>query len=60
MPGFLLSQLGVEGDHAVLSVALLAPLELPIGEPHALDDFPVERVYDGWVDLARRVVGQGR
>ena len=26
----------------------------------ALDGFPVDRVYDGWVDLARRIVGQGR
>ncbi len=55
---FLLGQLEVDGDLMILTTALLAPLELPIGEPHALDGFPSERVYTGWVDLARRIVGR--
>lgn len=52
---YLLGQLGVTGDLPVLATALLAPLELPIVEPHALDDFPADRVYASWVDLARRI-----
>lgn len=54
----LLAQLGVTGDVPLLATALLAPLELPIDEPHDLEHFPTERVYDGWVDLARRIVGR--
>ena len=57
---YLLSQLGVTGDLQLLAVALLAPLEAPILDQVALDGIPVDRIYDGWVDLARRVVGQGR
>lgn len=54
----LLSELGVEGDLPILATALLAPLELPILDQQVvLDGFPVERVYAGWVDLARRIVG---
>jgi AcrR family transcriptional regulator len=55
---YLLAQLGVTGDIPLLATALLAPLELPIAEEHALDDFPTERVYEGWVDLARRIVAE--
>ncbi|MBZ5737138.1 TetR/AcrR family transcriptional regulator [Nocardioides mangrovi] len=55
---YLLTQLGVTGDIALLAVALLAPLELPIDEPETLDDFPAERVFEGWVDLARRIAGR--
>jgi AcrR family transcriptional regulator len=54
----LLGQLGVSGDLPVLATALLAPLELPIVEPHALDHFPADRIFEGWVDLARRIVGR--
>lgn len=53
---YLLGQLGVTGNIALLATALMAPLELPITEPHVLDDFPTERIYEGWVDLARRIV----
>ena len=52
---YLLRQLGVTGNIALLATALMAPLELPITEPHVLDDFPTDLVYDGWVDLARRI-----
>ena len=54
----LLGQLGVHGDVPILATALLAPLELPIFEPHDLGDFPVERVHAAWVDLAQRIVGR--
>ena len=52
---YLLGQLGVTGNIPILATALMAPLELPITEPHVLDDFPVDRVHEGWVDLARRI-----
>jgi AcrR family transcriptional regulator len=54
---YLLSELGVTGDLQLLAVALLAPLEAPILDQIVLDGIPVDRVYEGWVDLARRVVG---
>ena len=54
---YLLSQLHVTGDVPLLAVAILAPLELPILEQVSLDGFPVDRFFDGWVDLARRIVG---
>ena len=54
----LLGELGVTGDLTMLATALLAPLEGPILEQQVQrDGFPVDRVYHGWVDLARRVVG---
>lgn len=54
----LLGELGVTGDLTMLATALLAPLEGPILEQQVQrDGFPVDRVYAGWVDLARRVVG---
>ena len=57
---YLLSQLGVTGDLQLLAIALLAPLEAPILDQVELDGIPVDRVYAGWVDLAGRIVGQGR
>jgi AcrR family transcriptional regulator len=56
---YLLQELGVTGDLPLLAAALLAPMEVPILHQQVLvDGFPVERVYDGWVDLVRRVVAQ--
>jgi len=53
----LLGQLGVTGDLSVLATALLAPLEVPLLDPHLRRaDFPVDRVLDSWTDLARRIV----
>lgn len=52
---YLLTQLQVDGDIPLLAVALMAPLELPVLERVSLDGFPVDRVYEGWVDLARRI-----
>ena len=56
---YLLSQLEVDGDVPLLAVAILAPLELPILEQVSLDGFPVDRIYEGWVDLVRRIVNPG-
>ena len=54
----LLAGLGVEGDLPLLAVALMAPLELPILDQQVtVEGLDVDRVYAGWVDLARRVVG---
>lgn len=55
---YLLSELGVTGDLQLLAIALLAPLEAPILDQVELDGIPVDRVYAGWVDLARRIVGR--
>lgn len=55
---YLLRQLAVGGDVPILATALMAPLELPLDEQVPVDGFPLERVYDGWVDLARRIVGR--
>ena len=57
---YLLAALGVTGDLQLLAIAMLAPLEAPILDQVELDGIPTDRVYAGWVDLARRVVGQGR
>src|SRR4051812_32231307 len=57
---YLLSELGVTGDLQLLAVALLAPLEAPILDQIVLDGIPVDRVYAGWVDLARRIVGRAQ
>jgi len=54
---YLLGELGVSGDVPLLAVALMAPLELPILDQQVrIEGLQVDRVYDGWVDLARRVV----
>jgi AcrR family transcriptional regulator len=53
---YLLHELGVTGDLQLLAVALLAPLEQPILDQQVtVEGFPVDRVYEGWVDLARRI-----
>ena len=56
---YLLGELGVTGDLPMLATALLAPLEAPILDQQVtIEGFPLERVYAGWVDLARRIVGR--
>ena len=53
---YLLGELGVRGDIALLAVALLAPLELPILDQQLrIEQIDVERIYAGWADLARRI-----
>jgi hypothetical protein len=50
--------LGVSGDLPLLAVALLAPLEAPVLDQQVtIEGFPVDRLFDGWVDLARRITG---
>jgi AcrR family transcriptional regulator len=54
---YLLEELGVEGDLPLLATALLAPLEMPVlHQQIRVDGFPIDRVYDGWVELTRRVI----
>ena len=56
---YLLAELRVTGDLPLLAVALLAPLEAPVLDQQVtVEGFPVERVFDGWVDLARRITGR--
>jgi AcrR family transcriptional regulator len=55
----LLGELGVTGDIPILATALLAPLEIPILDQQLqVEGLDVERVYDGWVELARRVTAR--
>jgi AcrR family transcriptional regulator len=57
---YLLSELGVTGDVALLATALLSPLEAVILEQQThLEHMPVERVAAGWDDLVRRVAAGG-
>jgi AcrR family transcriptional regulator len=54
---YLLEELGVDGDLPLLATALLAPLEMPVlHQQIRVDGFPIDRVYDGWVELTRRVI----
>ena len=54
---YLLGQLGVRGDIALLAVALLAPLELPILDQQVrLEQIDLDRIHAGWADLAHRIV----
>ena len=52
----LMVELGTRGDVALLSTALLAPLEVPILEQQVrVEGIAVERIWAAWVDLAHRV-----
>jgi AcrR family transcriptional regulator len=54
----LLDQLGVTGDLPLLATALMAPLEAPILDQQVrIEGLDIDRVFAGWVDLARRIVG---
>ena len=54
---YLLGELRVRGDIALLATALLAPLEVVILEQQTRrDGMNVDRVVAGWEDLVRRVV----
>lgn len=55
---YLLRQLDVGGNVPILATALMAPLELPLDDHVPTDGFPLDRVYEGWVDLARRIAGR--
>lgn len=58
---YLLDQLEVEGDIALLATALMAPLEVPILEQHIdIEGMDKERIAAGWEDLAERVIARRR
>ncbi len=53
---YLIGELGVSGDIALLGTALLAPLEVPILEQQVrIEGIDVDRIYDAWADLAHRI-----
>ncbi len=55
---YLLGEIGVRGDIALLATALLAPLEVPILlQQTTIEHMDVERILTGWEDLVDRVVG---
>ncbi|CUR56546.1 Regulatory protein, TetR [metagenome] len=57
---YLLGQLHVSGDIALLAIALLAPLEVVILEQQTqIEGMGLERVAAGWQDLVRRIVAAG-
>jgi AcrR family transcriptional regulator len=54
---YLLGEIGVNGDIALLATALLAPLEVPILlQQTRIERMDLSRIIDGWDDLVRRVV----
>ncbi len=58
---YLLDELGVAGDIALLATALLAALEVPILlQQTEIEDMDVERIVAGWEDLADRVIARRR
>ena len=55
----LLGELGVRGDIPFLATALLAPFEIPILDQQlGVEGYTIDRVYDGWVDLAHRILAR--
>jgi AcrR family transcriptional regulator len=55
---YLLGELQVSGDVALLATALLAPLELVILEQQTrIEQMSLDRVAAGWEDVVRRIVG---
>jgi AcrR family transcriptional regulator len=58
---YLLDQLDVAGDVALLATDLLAPLEVAILEQQIeIEGMPVERIVAGWEDLAVRIISRRR
>lgn len=54
---YLLDQIGVRGDIALLATALLAPLEVPIlRQQVTIEHIDVDRIVASWEDLVNRVV----
>jgi AcrR family transcriptional regulator len=53
---YLLGELDVRGDIALLAVALMAPLELPILDQQVrIEQIDIDRIHASWADLARRI-----
>jgi AcrR family transcriptional regulator len=58
---YLLDQLEVAGDLALLATALLAPLEVPILlQQTEIEGMEIDRIVAGWEDLAERVIAHRR
>lgn len=58
---YLLDQLDVAGDIALLATALLAPLEVVILEQQIdIEGMDVNRIAAGWDDLADRIIARRR
>jgi AcrR family transcriptional regulator len=58
---FLLDQLDVAGDIALLATDLLAPLEVVILDQQIdIEGMSVERIAAGWEDLAERIIARRR
>jgi AcrR family transcriptional regulator len=56
---YLLGELDVRGDIALLATALMAPIEASILEQQVhIERIDLERIRAGWADLARRIVDQ--
>jgi AcrR family transcriptional regulator len=54
---YLLGELRVRGDIALLATALLAPLEVPIlRQQTGVENISIDRIIDGWEDLVARVI----
>lgn len=54
---YLLAELGVRGDIALLATALMAPLEAVILEQQVgIEQMDLARIRAGWSDLAHRIV----
>jgi AcrR family transcriptional regulator len=53
----LLHELRVSGDLVLLSIAILAPLDIMVIEQQQRDHISLDRIEAGWDDLVRRVVG---
>jgi AcrR family transcriptional regulator len=53
---YLLGEMGVHGDIALLATALLAPLEVPIlRQQTGVENMSLDRIIAGWEDLVERV-----
>jgi AcrR family transcriptional regulator len=58
---YLLDELDVSGDIALLAVALLAPLEVVILEQQIeIEGMDVDRILHGWEELADRIIARTR
>ena len=54
---YLLGEIGVSGDIALLATAILAPLEVPIlMQQTRIEGMDTDRIIAGWDDLVRRIV----
>jgi AcrR family transcriptional regulator len=58
---YLLGELDVRGDIALLATALMAPLEVPILDQQIeIEGMGVDRIHAAWADLAERIIARTR